>query len=93
MSFSSEWRNGYVFGGVEGLREGFFGFVDLFFVVLDLLFELFDLVFEGDEVLFFSLSCKFSLCRIEYFFMGTGLAVGVLVFESFGIGDGGTLSW
>ncbi len=75
------------------MREGFFGFVDLVFIVLDLFFELLDLVFEGDEVLFFSLSCKFSLCGIEYFFMGTGLAVGVLVFEPVGIGDGGTLSW
>ena len=93
MSFSSEWRNGYVFGGVEGLREGFFGFMDLVFVVLDLLFELLDLVFEGDEVLFFSLSGKFSLCGIEYFFMRTGLAVGVFVCEPVGIGDGGTLSW
>ncbi len=67
--------------------------MDFVFVLFDLLFELLDLDFQICEVVFFSFSCEFALGGIEYFFVGKGLAVGFLVFEEYGIGDGGTLRW
>ena len=61
--------------------------------MFDLLFEFLDLSFEAGEVLFLSLAGKFALGRIEDFFGGTELAVGVFVFDEDGLGDCGTLSW
>jgi hypothetical protein len=86
-------KNEYIFSGIKCLGQGFLGLGNFIFVLFDLLFEFLDLSFQSGEVLFLSLAAEFALGRIEDFFGGTELTVGIFVFDEHGLGNGGTLRW